>query len=63
MQGSCIFDGVIIDYDLSRGYHIDHLKEKLNSSIQRIMKFIPKSEYHKLYNSRFKSHLTYCISC
>ena len=26
------------------------------------MKFIPKSEYHKLYDSLFKSHLSYCIS-
>ena len=27
------------------------------------MKFIPESEYHKLYNALFKSHLSYCISC
>ena len=27
------------------------------------MKFIPKSEYHKLYDALFKSHLSYCISC
>ena len=26
------------------------------------MKFIPKSEYHKLYDALFKSHLSYCIS-
>ena len=26
------------------------------------MKFIPKSEYRKLYDSLFKSHLSYCIS-
>ena len=60
------FLGVIIDDELSWEYHIDHLKEKLNSSIniiKRIMKFIPNSEHHKLYNSLFKSHLTYCISC
>ena len=31
--------------------------------IKRIMKFIPKSEYHKLYDALFKSHLSYCISC
>ena len=27
------------------------------------MKFIPESEYHKLYDALFKSHLSYCISC
>jgi len=26
------------------------------------MKFIPESEYHKIYNALFKSHLSYCIS-
>ena len=60
------FLGVIIDDELSWESHIDHLKEKLNLSIniiKRIMKFIPKSEYHKLYDSLFKSHLSYCISC
>ena len=60
------FLGVIIDDVLSWEHHIDHLKEKLNSSItiiKRIMKFIPKSEYHKLYDALFKSHLSYCISC
>ena len=60
------FLGVIIDDELTWEYHIEHLKEKLNSSIniiKRIMKFIPKSEYHKLYDSLFKSHLSYCISC
>ena len=59
------FLGVIIDDELTWEYQIDHLREKLNSSIniiKRIMKFIPKSEYHKLYNSLFKSHLSYCIS-
>ena len=60
------FLGVIIDDELSWEHQIDHLKEKLNSSIniiKRIMKFIPKSEYAKLYDSLFKSHLSYCISC
>jgi len=60
------FLGVIIDDELNWEHHIDHLKEKLNSSIniiKRIMKFIPKSEYHKLYDALFKSHLSYCISC
>ena len=59
------FLGVIIDEELSWDYQVDHLREKLNSSIniiKRIMKFIPKSEYHKLYDSLFKSHLSYCIS-
>ena len=59
------FLGVIIDEELSWEYQVDHLREKLNSSIniiKRIMKFIPKSEYHKLYDSLFKSHLSYCIS-
>ena len=60
------FLGVIIDDELTWEHHIAHMKEKLNCSIniiKRIMKFIPKSEYHKLYDALFKSHLTYCISC
>ena len=59
------FLGVIIDEELSWEYQVDHLREKRNSCIniiKRIMKFIPKSEYHKLYDSLFKSHLSYCIS-
>jgi len=59
------FLGVIIDDVLSWDPQLDHLKSKLNSSIgviKRIRKFIPKSEYHKLYDSLFKSHLSYCIS-
>ncbi len=38
---------------------------KNNSSIvmiKRIIKFIPKSEYMKIYDGLFKSHLSYCIS-
>ena len=60
------FLGVIIDDKLTWEPQIEHLKEKLNSSItiiKRIMKFIPESEYHKIYNALFKSHLSYCISC
>ena len=30
--------------------------------IKRITKFVPKSEYMKIYDSIFKSHLSYCIS-
>ena len=30
--------------------------------IKRIQKFIPKSEYNKIYDALFKSHLCYCIS-
>ena len=59
------FLGVIIDDELTWEYRIDHLKEKLNSSlniIKRIMKFIPKSQYPKLYDALFKSHISYCIS-
>ena len=29
--------------------------------LNRITKFIPKSEYMKLYDALFKSHLSYCI--
>ena len=60
------FLGVIIDSELTWDPHIEYLREKLNASIaiiKRIMKFIPKSEYKKLYDSLFKSHLSYCISC
>ena len=31
--------------------------------IKRIVKFIPKSEYSKIYDALFKSHLSYCLSC
>ena len=60
------FLGVIIDDKLSWEAQVEHLKEKLNSSIvviKRIKKFIPESEYLKLYNALFKSHISYCISC
>ena len=59
------FLGVMIDNELTWEHHIEYLKDKLNASIaiiKRIMKFTPKSEYHKLYDSLFKSHLSYCIS-
>ena len=59
------FLGVIIDQELSWEPHLVKLQAKLVSSIaviKRIMKFIPKSEYRKLYDSLFKSHLSYCIS-
>ena len=59
------FLGVIIDDKLNWEPHIDHLTQKLNSSIvmiKRIIKFIPKSEYSKIYDALFKSHLSYCIS-
>ena len=59
------FLGVIINEHLSWDYHLDYLKKKLLSSIvviKRIKQFIPKSEYSKIYNALFKSHLSYCIS-
>ena len=46
--------------------HIEHLEKKLNSCIvmiKRIKNSIPKSEYLKIYNALFMSHLSYCISC
>ena len=60
------FLGVIIDENISWEPQIDYLKQKLISSIvviKRIKKFIPKTEYLKIYNALFKSHLSYCISC
>ena len=60
------FLGVIIDEKLSWEPHIDHLAAKLNSCIviiKRIKKCIPKTEYLKIYNALFMSHLSYCISC
>ena len=60
------FLGVIIDENLSWDPHLDQLMSKLNLSvvaIKRIYKFIPKSEYLKLYNALFMSHISYCISC
>ena len=60
------FLGVMIDDKLNWEAHTKHLETKLNSSIiliKRIKKFIPESEYMKIYNALFKSHLCYCISC
>ena len=60
------FLGIIIDDKLSWDPQIEYLKKKLISSIvviKRIKKFIPISEYPKIYNALFKSHISYCISC
>ena len=59
------FLGVIIDDKLNWEAQIDHLENKLKCSIimiKRIRKYIPKSEYLRIYNALFVSHLTYCIS-
>ena len=59
------FLGVIIDDQLNWEPQLDHITEKLSSSIimiKRIKKFIPVSEYMKIYDALFKSHLSYCIS-
>ena len=60
------FLGIVIDDRLNWEGQIDHLEAKLNLSIvmiKRIKNFIPKTEYLKIYNALFLSHLTYCISC
>ena len=60
------FLGVVIDEKLSWDDHITYLTAKLNSSIaliKRVKSYIPKSEYLKIYNALFLSHLSYCISC
>ena len=60
------FLGVMIDDKLTWEAQVEHLKEKLKLGIvviKRIKKFIPESEYLKLYNALFKSHISYCISC
>ena len=57
--------GVTTDDKLSWEPHIQDLVKKLNLTIimlKRITKFIPKTEYRKLYDALFKSHLSYCIS-
>ena len=59
------FLGIIIDDKLNWKPHIDHLAQKFNSHIvmiKRIMKLIPNTEYNKIYDALFKSHLIYCIS-
>ena len=55
---------MIINENLSWEYYIEHLTVKLNSCIvmmKRIIKFVPKSKYMKIYDELFKSHLAYCI--
>ena len=59
------FLGITIDDKLNWKSHIEDLVKKLNLTIimlKRITKFIPKTEYRKLYDALFKSHLSYCIS-
>ena len=59
------FLGVIIDDRLSWDDHIEHLENKLISTIvliKRVRKFIPKTLYTTIYYSLFLSHLSYCIS-
>ena len=63
---SAKFLGVIIDEKLNWEAHIEHLEAKLNSCIimiKRIKHCVPRSEYLKIYNALFMSHLSYCISC
>ena len=60
------FLGVIIDDQLSWNDQIEHVENKLLSTIaliKRIKKIIPPSQYMKIYHSLFESHLTYGISC
>ena len=56
------FLGVIIDDQISWNDQIKNLKNKLMSTIvliKHIKKFIPSSQYFKIYHSLFISHLTY----
>ena len=60
------FLGVIIDEKLSWEAHIRFLEARLNSCIimiKRIKKYVPQTEYLRIYNALFMSHLSYCISC
>ena len=59
------FLGVVIDDKLTWGEHLAYLENKLKLSIvmiKRIKKFIPETEYLKIYDALFLSHLTYCIT-
>ena len=59
------FLGVVIDDQLTWEPQVEYLKPKLISSIvtiKRIKPFIPNTEYKKIYNALFMSHLSYCIS-
>ena len=60
------FLGVIIDDKLSWDHQIEHLENKMLSTIvliKRVRKVVPKSHYKSIYHSLFESHLTYGISC
>jgi hypothetical protein len=59
------FLGVIIDDNLRWEHQIENIINKLILSIvmiKRVTKFVPKSEYMKIYDALFKSHMSYCIS-
>ena len=58
--------GVIIDDKLNWDHHIEHLENKMLSTIvlvKRVRKVVPESHYKSIYHSLFESHLCYCISC
>ena len=60
------FLGVIIDDRLSWDPHIEHLENKMLSTIvqvKRIRKLVPESHFKTIYHSLFLSHLTFGISC
>ena len=52
----------MIDEDLKWEPHVQQLSQKLNSAlvmIKRIIKFIPKSEYMKIYDFQVSPELLY----
>ena len=59
------FLGVVIDDSLNWTAHLEYLQNKLKLSIvmiKRIKNMIPETEYMKIYDALFLSHLTYCIT-
>ena len=60
------FLGVVIDDQLTWEPQVEYLGAKNISSIatiKRIKPFIPQTEYEKVYNALFLSHLSYSIGC
>ena len=60
------FLGVFIDDKFSCDHQIEHIENKLLSTIvllKHITNFIPRPHYMKIYHFLFLSHLTYGITC
>ena len=58
------FVGVYLDEFLSWDHHLNAIRSKLscaNFAISKIKRIVPKKVKLYVYNSLFKSHISYCL--